>query len=87
MILILILGVVLAAAQVSHAPIPPEIKNVRFSPVIKTVPSGTAFTATFPALGYEIGGSVFETHDGLLNEQIHSKRFYNKSSSCQLYNS
>lgn len=52
MILILILGVVLAAAQVSHAPIPPEIKNVRFSPVIKTVPSGTAFTATFPALGY-----------------------------------
>ena len=87
MILLLLLTVTLVTAQVSHTPIVPKIEIVRFTPNIKSVPSSTAFKANFPALGYEIGGAVYETHNGLLNEELHNRTFYNKSKSCQLYNS
>ena len=52
MILLLFIVVTLTSAQVSHAPIVPKIEIIRFTPNIKSVPSGTAFKANFPALGY-----------------------------------
>jgi hypothetical protein len=62
MISILLALIVLSSAQVSHDLLPLQIESVHFAPVIKTVPSSIAFKTIFPALGYEIGGQVYETH-------------------------
>ena len=71
-----------AHSQVNHLPIIPKVEKVTFSPNVRTVPSTTLIQEIFPSLGYEISGAVYETHNGLLSEQIHNSSFYNKSTSC-----
>lgn len=82
MIVIVLCVLWIANSQVSHLPIVPKVEKVTFSPNVKTVPSTTLIEEIFPSLGYEIGGAVYETHNGLLSEQIHNSSFYNKSTSC-----
>jgi hypothetical protein len=62
MISILVLVIALAYGQVSHDSITLRVEPVRLAPTIKTVPSNIAFKASFPTIGYEIRGDIFETH-------------------------
>lgn len=50
---------------------------MNFAQKVKTVPSDTSFKNVFPGLGYEIGGAVYETHQGLLDNQLYNKQYYN----------
>lgn len=68
MIIMLVLWAAPLLAQVSHLPILPEVANVEFGVSTRIVPEMTAFKQTFPALGYDIGGAVYETNKVILND-------------------
>ena len=57
----------LAAGQVSHDPIVPEVANVKFGLSTRTVTEKTAFKQSFPGTGYDIGGAIYETRRGILS--------------------
>lgn len=76
MILILMLAAVLVATQVSHEPIKAEVVKVHVGRKVKTVPSNVAFSHNFSLLGYDIGGRIFETTEGLVDSSLFNSSFY-----------
>ena len=76
MILLLVLSVGLVAGQVSHEPIIPRVVNTEMGRTIRTVPSNTAFREVFPLIGYDIGGKVYETHQGLVDANLFDQQVY-----------
>ncbi len=83
----LLLLLALTHQQVDHSPIPVRVDHVRVQPIIGTVPAKHSFKATFDDIGEEISGTVYETSEGLLSEQIHNSSFYSPSRSCFFYHS
>jgi len=87
MIWVVLLGVALIGgkAQVSHEPIKPKVVDVHIGRTVKTIPSNTAFSEVFPILGYDIGGKVYETNEGLVDQTLFDTYVYSESTSCNLY--